>query len=338
MKRRFKIIAAAGIAACLCLAAAYWLALSHWTERPAAAAQPPEKKIMWTGVISTTNGWEFKLENIINFGKRNVRHVEFCKNTRQLFIVFGDWKDNPLYQWDVDKCKRVYTFHFGKGFCPFNFAVSPDGKYLIVKRYTTQAQSSETRTSIIDIVKQSVVRELGDIGSWSCVYFSPDGTKMWLDAVTLENMFNGAAFKLDGTPIKNFSKEDFPESRDPRLWQVGQSKSPPPPIPGLYYKDRSGTEHLLAEEAFGWNDYVITKDERLIVAANLNDEIVIWDGETAKEIVRQRITDHEELGGYVIYDDARDRFLIADPSSKGTTRLRALRVTKRPRANPRRAN
>ena len=41
---------------------------------------------------------------------------------------------------------------------------------------------------------------------------------------------------------------------------------------------------------------------------------------------------------FFLYDETKDRFLIADPSDQGTTYLRVLTVTKRPPPNPQLVN
>ena len=76
------------------------------------------------------------------------------------------------------------------------------------------------------------------------------------------------------------------------------------------------------------------KDGRLVLAATWHDDIILWDAETRQEIARQRITNHHNGAGRVVYDEAKDRFLIADPSWKGVKYLRALTVTKRPSRIP----
>lgn len=333
MKRNFKIAVTTCVAVLLCLLGAYWFALRYWTQRTAVIQiQPPEKEVMWTGVISTTNGWEFKLVNLFDFRKRNAAPAVFCEKTRQLFMGFGDLTDDAFYQWDVDKGECVYTFHAGKGFHQSVQTVSPDGKYLVVTRYTSQV--TDWKTVIISVEKKSVVGKLGDLGAIFETRFSLDCTMVWLR--TGAHWDGPVVFKLDGTPIKNFSDDDFPDLRDKRIWDVPVSKDQRV-SPGLYYKDQSGTTNKLTEDY--WHDnYGISKDGRVIVASNWHDEIVVWDAESAKEIVRQRITNHHNGGGYLIYDKARDRFLIADPSYQGTTYLRALFITKRPPANSQFAN
>ena len=332
MKRNFKIAAITCGTVLLCLAAAYWFALRYWTQRTAVIPiQPAEREVMWTGVISTTNGWEFKLENLFDFRKRNAQPI-FCEKTRQLFMGFGDLKDDSFYQWDVDKGECVYTFHVGKGFHPSVEAVSPDGKYLVVTRYTSQV--TDWKTLIISVEKRSVVGELGDLGAIFETRFSADYTKVWLR--TGAHYDGPIVFELDGTPIKSFSAEDFPEIRDRRIWDVPVSKSRDINT-GLFFKSSSDVTNLLTTDY--WHDnYWITKDGRIIIASNWHDEIVIWDAESAKEIIRQRITNHRNGGGFVIYDKTKDRFLIADPSYQGTTFLRALRVTKQPSRSSQLAN
>lgn len=324
MKRNFKIAATASMAALLCLMAAYLVALRYWTGRTAVTfIRPPEKEVMWTGTISTTNGWEFTLVDVLNFERRNAAAVLFCKATRQLFIGFSDKQDDACYQWDLDTGKCVYAFHAGDGFRQVAEAVSPDGNYLIVTRYTSQV--TDWRTLIVSVEKLSVVAELGDLGAIFEVRFSSDCKKVWLRCGA-KNV--PSVFQLDGTPVEDFSVNDFLEINTGQLWDVAPAKSREVK-PGLFFKDSSGVSHLLATNYWHKN-YGLTKDGKLIVASNWNDELVVWDAGSAQEIVRQRITNHHNGGGYVIYDETTDRFLIADASYQGTTHLRALVVTKRP--------
>jgi hypothetical protein len=318
MKRTAKTAASASVIGLLCLLSTYWIASQYWTERLVVVPpEPPEKEVVWTGTISTTNGWEFKLRNVLDFARRDARHIEFCKQTRQLFIAFGDQKDDTLYQWDVDKCELVHTYHVGKGFHPYEYAISPAGKYLIIERMDTFATNWETL--IFDVEKRTVVRELGNIGCWFRLRFSADGQTAWAGE---------ASFRLDGTLINGAPVEDFRTNLQSQLWYVGFSKDPRS-RPGLYYRDSSGDTNLLTHDC--WHDnYWITKDAKLIVAANWHDEIVLWDAESLQELARQRITNHHNGGGYIIYDEPNDRFLIADPSYQGTTFLRELSITKRP--------
>ncbi len=281
---------------------------------------------MWTGTISSTNGWEFTLRNLFDFRRRQVAPVVFCEKTRQLFVGFSDKQDDAFYQWDLDSGRCVYAFHAGKGFRQYPEAVSPDGRYLIVTRYTSQVTNWET--FIVSVEKRSVVAKLGYLGAVFEVRFSPDGTKIWLRC----GASNGpAVFTLTGAVVKEFSENDFLRLTDSQLWHVPVSKFQNEK-PGLYFKDSSGITHLLATD-YSSHNYWITKDRKIIVTSNRQDEIVIWDAESARELARQRITKDRMGGGRVIYDEVKDRFLITDVSYQGTTYLRTLTVTKRPSAN-----
>jgi hypothetical protein len=291
----------------------------------------PEPNTLWTGIISATNGWEFKLENVFNFGKHGASSVVFCEQTRQLFIHFGGAKDDSFSQWDLDTGKCVYTSHAGKNFCQWPESVSPDGKYLIVTRDglggTTAPFAPPRNTLIINTEKQAVVADLGDLGAIYECRFNSNGTKIWLRAgVNWGN--KPIAFMIDGSSLTNFSDADFPKQPNLYLWDVPPSKTTLD-TSGLYFKDSNGHTNLLTKDYWNHN-YWMTKDNRIIVASNWHDEIVIWDAKTSKEIVRQRITNHHNGGGWIIYDRLKGGFLIVDPSDQGTTYLRVLLITKRP--------
>jgi hypothetical protein len=332
MHRSSQIAGRAGLAAFICLAAAYWFAFRYWTEKTAVVPiQPPEKEVMWTGVISTTNGWEFTLTNLFDFRRRNAAPAVFCNKTRQIFVGFSDKEDDSFYQWDLDSGKCVYTFHAGRGFRQVAEAVSPDGKYLIVTRYTSKV--TDWKALIINVETRAVVADLGDLGAIFEVRFSPNCTKVWLRCGARDGP---AVFQMDGTPVNDVSASEFSEIKDRRIWDVPLTKSHEVK-PGLFFKDSLGVTHLLATN-YWHNNYGLTKDGKIIVASNWNDELVLWDAGTAQEIARQRITNHHNGGGYLIYDEAKERFLIADASYRGTTHLRVLVVTKRPSATSQLAN
>ena len=331
MKRNFKLAAIVCVTVLICLTIAYLLALRFWTQRTAVIpVKPPEAAVFWTGTISTTNGWEFKLENLFNFGKQNAGSLIFCEKTRQLFICFGGKDDDSFSQWDLDTGKCVYTSHAGKDFWQCPEAVSPDGKYLVITRAgrggSTPPFSSPWNTLIINVEKRTVTADLGGLGSIYECHFNRDCSKIWL--WTGANVDGPVVFALDGKRITNFASEDFPRTQDPVLWDVPLSKANLNEY-GLYFKDASGNTNLLTKDHWH-NNYWRSKDGRIIIASNWHDEIVIWDAKTLREIVRKRITNHHNGGGWVIYDREKDRFLIADPSYQGTTYLRALLVTKQP--------
>lgn len=293
---------------------------------------PPDEPVMETGTIST-NGWEFTIIKVLDFGRRDARNLEFSARTRQIFVAFGDQKDDGIFQWDVDTGRLVHIFHMGKGFIPYDYAISPDGQLLIAERVNVEPAIGHTvahETQIIDIRSGRVLHNLGDIGCWASwqdeLRFGQDGKSVWLGTRTLEN-WRGVAFALDGTPIQNASKNDFPASQNKNLWQVHISKRNPTNY-GLFYSDHSGATNLITKEPWGKN-YATAKDGRLVLVATWHDDIILWDAATRQEIARQRITNHGGAG-YVVYDEAKDRFLIADPSWRGVKYLRALVVTRRP--------
>ncbi len=97
--RRIGAVCGGGVA---CVVIGYWGARSFWLHRTAVTIPVlPEAEVMQTGTISTTNGWEFKIVKVLGFGRRNVRHMEFCAGTRQIFVAFGDRKDGSIFQWDT---------------------------------------------------------------------------------------------------------------------------------------------------------------------------------------------------------------------------------------------
>jgi hypothetical protein len=330
--RRIGAICAAGIA---CVVIAYWCDRSFWLHKTAVIIPAaPEEEVMQTGTI-TTNGWEFKIINVVDFGRRSARHLEFCPRTRQIFVAFGDREDDAIFQWDIDTGRLVRTLHMGKGFIPYDYALSPDGHYLIAERLDVKPEIGRVpahESRIIDAQNGRIVRDLGDVGCWVTCRFDQDGKSFWLDARTLENWDKGVAFALDGTAIKNAPTND-PLARERNgLWAIGLSKDNTTKY-GLFYRDSSGLTNLITRDNWGGN-YAMTKDRRVVLVATWHDDIVLWDAEAHRQIAKQRITNHHNGAGYVIYDEAKDRFLIADPSWQGDKHLRALVITKRPASGP----
>jgi len=308
---------------------AFFSAQSFWLHRTAVqVSAPPEEPVVQIGTIST-NGWEFTLTNILDFGRPDVKHFEFNARTRTAFVSFA-YKDDGISQHDLDTGKLLRTFHMGKGFIPYNYAVSPDGHFLIAERISTEGLSS-LDTRIIEVQSGRIIRDLGDIGCWTswpnAVRFGSDGKSVWLPVTTYQNYNGGAAFMLDGTPL-NASKSDFPAPETNNLLEVPFSKSNYTNY-GLFYTKPSGITNRITKDSW-WGNYAINKDRRLVLVATWHDDIILWDAETMNQIVRQRITNHHNGAGHVAYDEAKDRFLIADPSYQGVRYLRALMITKRP--------
>lgn len=331
---RIGAISAGGI---LCVIVAYFSALSFWLKRngptlPAA----PEEAVMETGTIST-NGWEFTITEAIDFGRRGARHLSFSASTRQIFVAFSDQDDDGISQWDIDTRQLARVFHLGKGFIPYDHAISPDGRLLIAERLNIEppiGRAGELETWIIDVRSGRVLHEFGEIGWWNSdrLRFARDGKSVWLPATSLTNWENGVAFALDGTHIPNASRDDFPAPRSNKLWVVPVSKGAQK-TNGLFYSDHSGVTNFITNDPWGEN-YATTKDGRLVLVATWHDDIIFWDAETRREIARQRVTNHHNGAGLVLYDEAKDRFLIGDPSGKGVKYLRAITVAKRPPPGP----
>ena len=306
----------------------------YWRNRfDTQNPKPVEAKVMTTGTLRSTNGWGFELRKVINFGRRQVNDIVFCKKTRQLFVSFGDGTknaDHPIVQWDLDSAKQVTVFHFDKEWQTADFAISPDGSRLVVE--LQKPYKPDRRTLVMDVTNRSLVRDLGDIGSWTSwnhgICFNRDGSALWLSAFTVSNWDRGVALKLDETIMKEFSMDEFPKTGDARIWDVPCTKERVR-HDGLYFKDASGNTRRLTQDYWGGN-YAVARDGHTVVAASWHDDIVAWDGRTGTEIARQRITDHHNGAGFVIYDEVKDRFLIADPSPTGVKYLRALVVTKQP--------
>jgi WD40 repeat protein len=263
-------------------------------------------------------------------GEKGASSVLFSEKTRQLFICYEWNKDDAFYQWDLDTEKCVYVHHVGKGFWQWLEAISPDGRYLVATRGASSGSAPLStppwNTFIFDINKRTVMANLGDLGAIYECRFNQDCSKIWL--WTGANLAGPIVFALDGKRITDFSSGDFPKIQDPLLWDVPPSKATLDEY-GLYFKDASGNTNLVTKD-YLQNNYWRSKDGRIIIASNRDNEIVIWDTKTLREIVRKRITNHHNVGGLVIYDREKDRFLIADPSDHGTTYLRVLMVTKRP--------
>jgi hypothetical protein len=221
---------------------------------------------------------------------------------------------------------------------PYDYVVSPDGHFLIAERLNIEpvvGHLPEYQTRIIDVRSGNVLRDLGEIGCWASwqdeVRFDVDGRSVWLGARTLENWDRGVAFALDGAHMQNASKNDFRSPETKNLWAVPFSKSNLT-NDGLFYRTSSGVTNLITRD-YWWRNYSITRDGGVILVATWHDDIILWDTAASKQIARQRITNHHNGAGYIVYDEAMDRFLIADPSSRGVKHLRALVITKRPVAS-----
>ncbi len=172
----------------------------------------------------------------------------------------------------LDTGRLVHTFELGKGFISYDYSISPDGRFLIAERVNVEpvvGHVPEYGTFIIDVQSGRVLRDLGDIGCWASwqdqVRFGADGRSVWLGAKTLENWDRGVAFALDGTPIQNASKNDFPSPERKNLWAVPLSKSNLT-NDGLFYRTSSGVTNLITRD-YWWRNYAITKDGSVILVA-----------------------------------------------------------------------
>jgi hypothetical protein len=308
----------------VCFAAVYGLAIYFWCARMITVPSPPaERKVMWTGNIAGANGWQFKLANLCDLGKISAKSVVFSPRTRQLFIGFDESDNGALYQWDIDKTRLVSKFILEQGFSQHVDAISPDGRHLIV---TGHAQAPLGKTSIVSVDRHKVVAELGNLGTIYECRFSADGSKvcLWTGAT-----YGPVAFEMDGTRVKNFHETDFEKNQKQPIFYVPVSKTNTVDY-GLFLRDGSGAKHLLTKNCWNWGFDDSLMAGKVIVAPSWNDDIVFWDAASAKEIARQRITNHHDGAGYMFYDALKDRFLIVDPSYQGTAYLRTLSIAKRP--------
>ena len=269
---------------------------------------------------------DFRVINILDFGRRDVRTFTFHSASRLLFVSHG-CEDDALYQWDVDAKRLVHTYHLGRDWFCDEVAASPHGRYLVVGCFSRRIGTiNDSKTVIIDLEARRMRAELDTRIRLldAKVLFSPANDKFRIEYPRRGLGDETVVYDVHGNRLTGVSARIPYKPPPPRLWEVPCSKDPLPRR-GLYYRNEEGV--VLWIRADPWHDnYGLTKDERYIVATNWDDDIQAWDAATGGEVFRYRTSNHSNGGGYLCYDEKQNRFLIGDASYKGTTWLRALEI------------
>lgn len=266
----------------------------------------------------------FRVVNVLDFGRREVRTFCFCPANRHLFVSHTDKKDDLLYEWSLDDGKIVNTYRLGDGFMCDNVSASVDGRFLLVGCYPfplvepAGVKRSDFKTILIDVKAGKSIREFPITGRIRSACFDKTSTRI---LVTLNNG-QATVYDLDGHVVRNFEIEGFALSRDKRVWVIESSKVTLQ-THGLYLKDNKGTEHRLTDDVWGDN-FRMTKDGRFIAATTWKGQLIVWRCSDGGEVFHKTMA--KQSGGYLAYDGEKDRFLIGDESYNGTTFLRALEL------------
>lgn len=280
----------------------------------------PQPSISQGDVVESASGarFAFRIVPLFDLGRRDVRNFAFCPVTRQLYVSHLDRRDDLLYQWDLDSGQLVHLYRLGGEYFCDEIVVSPDGRYLLVGCYPFHGGGG--KILLINLTEKRVVHDFGRNERIIEARFSADSQAVWMRAGLAR--VDGVAFRIDGSQIDDFSRDDFPRRGPADVWTVPGSIDSSVQH-GLFYRDSSGHAHLLTDNH--WHDnYGITSDGIFIAATNWEGEIVVWDAETRSELFRAKTRSGDNGGGYLAYDALHNQFLIGDCSYDGTTWLRAL--------------
>lgn len=254
---------------------------------------------------------QFSIVNVFDFGRRGVRNFLFVPVTRRLYVSFMDTEDDLLYEWDVDSGKVTHEYKLGKGYMCDSVAAPPDGKHLVVGCWPLDVLARECKTLIINTAQKRIVKTLDLEDRTSRPKFSADGTRFWADD-------RDKAFDLSGRSVSPARYEE-PEVKKESAWCIESSKDTIQ-THGLYWRDASGKDHRLTQNE--WNDnFCVTKDKKFVITTTRDGELIVWRTTDRKEVYRRKLA---TAYGFLAYDADRNRVLLGDALSNGTTFLRAL--------------
>jgi hypothetical protein len=251
----------------------------------------------------------FVVMDVFDLGRRDVRNFTFSPKPRRLYVSFMDRKDDLLYEWDVDKGKITHKYQLGAGYMCDSIAVSPDGTHLVVGCWPLN--SLECKTLIISTTRERDVRALELTERTFRPKFSADGSLFWTD-------LRDRAFALSGKAVPD-ARYRKPKVANRSPWRIEPSKMTIG-IHGLYYRDGDGRDHHLTQREWHEN-FCITQDKRFVIATTWDGELIAWQTDDCKEVFRRKLASQY---GYLAYDPDRNRVLLGDATSGGTTFLRAL--------------
>ncbi len=326
--RKLTLIAFSATLLAVVLYAGYYEFWLHKTSVKAPPIQPGP--YFDTGVVAT-NGWEFQITNLFDLGHNSARQLQLCALSRQIFASFYDPKESSVVQWDLDTGRRRHIFLSSDNYRISSFAVSPDGEYLLVGQSLRDLSSKPLPadawpfydTKLFQVRNCLLVRDFGFVGIWPSlsrkVRFSSDSQAVSIPVNDSETVLQF------GTQLS--TSPQFANDEPGNPWVVPCSKMNWPNC-GVLYRNAAGITNYIANSA----SCHISKDGRLIVVSVPPGDILLWDTGTCREIGRIRISN--DGGCCIAFDEAKDRFLLADTSAYGSTCLRALVVTKRPLTDP----
>jgi hypothetical protein len=263
----------------------------------------------------------FRVDEILDFRRREVRTFVFSPATRRLFVSHTDKKDDRLYQWAVDAVRLEHIYRLGEGFLCDYVAASPNGRFLIVGCWPLKGFGG--KTLILDTQQHAIVHDLDRQGRVFSVQFSAEGTRFFLrTSTTYDEDSGGVVYDISGNRIRDFDPNEFVSGGDVHIWRIPPSKEAVN-THGLYCRDARGQVHRLTDNEWGDN-YALTKDARYLAATTWGGELLVWRLADTKLVFEMKMA---QQYGFLQYDPKANRFLWADATSAGTTKLKALHIT-----------
>lgn len=317
---RWRPLASASILAVLTLGGC------HGPEDPRPVSTMPVLDDGPRGEAPKPSTEPFTVVDLLDFQRRDVSRFAYSKSTGALFVSFSDrgpdhvdTHGDELQEWSIVASKLVHSYRTEPGWLFDELFPSPDGRYVVAAVYQTSHSSGRwEKFALLDtmtgVIIESELRPYNE--RHATVEFGTSGTRFRISSG------NGPSRQLvydtKGQPATADPSEFPPRQKGP-LWVI-DSTPHTTDSHGLYYTGTDGEDHLIAPNH--WNsNYALTGDGQYVVTTTWDGEILAWSTAEKKVVFRKKIATQY---GFLAYDEAADRFLIADATIDGTTHLRAL--------------
>jgi len=269
----------------------------------------------------------FAIVDLLDFQRRNVSRFAYSRSTGALFVSFSDrgpahvdTHGDELQEWSIVASKRVHSYRTEPGWMFDELFPSPDGRYVVAALFRASHSSGRSeKFALLDtsnrVIRESELRPYNE--RHATVEFGTSGTRFRIsfgDGPSARQL----VYDTTGRPATADPSEFPPRQKGP-LWVI-DSTPYTTDSHGLYYTGADGEDHRVTPNHWHSN-YALTGDGQYVVTTTWDGEILAWSTAEKKVVFREKIAAQY---GFLAYDEASDRFLIADATSDGTTHLRAL--------------
>jgi hypothetical protein len=303
---------------------------SAYAAAPAAPSSAAPSSAAPTPSVITPSG-TYAVENLLDLKRKRITRFAYAQETDLLFVSFGDppkmegkpappMHQNELEQWNVSEGKMQFRYELPEPWIIDDMFPSPDGLVLGARHYRT-GDVGGCKLSVIDTVTHTTLAER------LCI--EPDGRSSRVE-FTASGDF---AFSNPSAPTPAKELAGFDRNGRPRTLQAMSLVRDEPCKPcdfvpnqkgrtdhGLFFTDKDGKRHLVAEN--NWPDnFALSSDGTLLVTTTWDGEVIGWSTTESRRLFTIKWTDSY---GHLAYDKKRDRFLLGEVVSTGTSFLRVL--------------